>query len=162
MRLVLVLCLMLAASAALAEETSQTPAEATAEPEGTDDKTEWPLPDYAAQQMCYTWIALTAGFGEPPEIRPGWEKVAYRISRSISGRMEGGTAEGKKASDEAIAVANEWIMSHATAHVEDKVRMVVEVMAKAKGCMDMVPPEEVATPEQPDAPEDDLQIDPEL
>jgi hypothetical protein len=114
-----------------------------------EDRPDWPLPPYAAQQMCYTWIAMAAGFAEPETERDDWQKFAYRIGRSLSDRTDTDAVQAKIDTDAATKVANDWIMTYGTAPIEERVRMLTEMMQKARYCLDMVPPEQTPSEEQP-------------
>ena len=101
----------------------------------------WELPPYNAQQVCYTWISLTAGFGEPDTIRPKWTHLAYLISSALSRRTDTPPEEAKPIGAREIKIANDWIMKYQTGPIEERVRMITEAMEKANNCLDMVPPE---------------------
>ena len=107
----------------------------------SEQQVTWDLPPYDMQQSCYTWISLTAGFGEPDTIRPKWTHLAYLISSALSRRTDTPPEKAKPIEDHEIKIANDWIMKYQTGPIEERVRMITEAMENANNCLDMVPPE---------------------
>jgi hypothetical protein len=143
MKLALLFSLVLATTAAVAEDAP-------------------PQAPHAEQQICMTWLALMAQFGEPADSREGWTKILTRLMKAVDARTDKETDAAKAEAKEAIGVYNEWVMTYHTGPVEERVRMIVDMTGKAKACVSIVPPEE--TPGETEPPEGDgeLEIDTEL
>lgn len=115
--------------------------DASSEASSEEPAITWELPPYDVQQQCYTWIALTAGYGEPESVRAKWQHLAYLISTALSRRTDTPSEEAKPIEQREIKIANDWIMTYGTAPIEERVRMITEAMQKAGNCLDSVPPE---------------------
>ena len=141
MRVLVVLSLMLATAAVAEDAPPQAP--------------------HAEQQMCMTWLALMAQFGEPADSREGWTKILTRLIKAVDARTDKDTDVAKAEAKEAIGVFNDWVMTYHTGPVEERVRMIVDMTDKAKACVSIVPPEE-SVPGETVPPEGELEIDTEL
>jgi hypothetical protein len=114
------------------------------------------LYSHTEQQMCMTWLSLASINASPESEREPYEKAYLRLEKSVSARTDLDPADAKKQADEAIAVWNKWTMDYGmSSNAEERVRLIVEAMDKARSCLHMVPSEDDRMPGATDAPQGD-------
>jgi hypothetical protein len=101
------------------------------------------------QQACLTWLSLAARFGPEGE-HDAMNDQYLRLNREVAARTDLSEEQRKSDAQPAIDTYNQWVLNHFNANDGTKATMVADVLAKAKDCAAMVPPDpdETMTPVQ--------------